>query len=405
MRKNRQTRAFRTVAAAAVAGMLAAACGSPTAGGGANDVTPGDVPENPKSPVTLNIIDVAGNLQLTQPMIDEFVQTHPKVVSKVTYTKATAPELPGKIKAQQAADQVQIGLVLTGTDALSAGISQNLWVKTDDYASRIGEPDYQAPAAKMQELAQGHGVEMVYYPSGPLLEYNPKKVTDPPKNPEELLAWAKAHPKRFQYARPGNSGPGRTLLMGLPYLLGDADPKTPASWKKTWSYLSDLGKYVDYYPSGTTDTMKNLANGSVDMIATTTGWDINPRALGTVPADVQVAHFDDMTWVTDAQYATIPRGVSADVLSADLQLIKWMLTPKQQAKAYDDGYFYPGPAVNGVTLDMAPAKSQQVIKKYGRAEYASWIAKYPKVPSLPANGQVAAFDQWDRTVGAGKTKK
>lgn len=404
MRKSRQTRGLRTLAAVAVAGMLAAACGSPNAGGGAKDVSPGDVPDNPKSPVTLNIIDVAGNLQLTQGMIDEFVKTHPKVIKKVTYTKATAPELPGKIKAQQAADQVQIGMVLTGTDALSAGLSQNLWVKTDDYTSRIGKPDYLAPAAKMQELAQGHGVELVYYPSGPLLEYNPKKVSDPPKTPEELLKWAKEHPKRFQYARPANSGPGRTLLMGLPYLLGDSGPKNPASWKKTWSYLSDLGKYVDYYPSGTTDTMKNLANGSVDMIATTTGWDINPRAIGTVPQGVKVAHFDKMTWVTDAQYAVIPRGVSADVLSADLQLIKWMLTPKQQAKAYDDGYFYPGPAVKGVTLDMAPAKSQQTIKKYGRPEYESWIAKFPKVPSLPAQQQVAAFDQWDRSVGAGKTR-
>ena len=31
--------------------------------------------------------------------------------------------------------------------------------------------------------------------------------------------------------------------------------------------------------------MTNLANGTVDIIATTTGWDINPRALGTVPAE------------------------------------------------------------------------------------------------------------------------
>lgn len=402
---SRQTRAWRTVTAATAAGVLAAACGSPAAGGGATDLKPGDVPANPKSPVTLNITDVAGNLQLTKGMIEEFVQTHPKVIKKVTYTTATSPELPGKIKAQQGANQVQIGMVLTGTDALAAGISQNLWAKTDDYASRIGKPDYQAPAAKMQELAQGHGVELVYYPSGPLLEYNPKKVTDPPTTPQELLAWAKAHPKRFQYARPANSGPGRTLLMGLPYLLGDSDTKNPASWKKTWAYLSDLGKYVDYYPSGTTDTMKNLADGSVDMVATTTGWDINPRALGTVPAGDKVTHFDKMTWVTDAQYAVIPRGVSADVMSADLQLIKWMLTRKQQAKAYDDGYFYPGPAINGVPLSLAPKKSQQTIAKFGRPEYADWIAKYPKVPSLPAAGQVAAFDQWDRTVGAGKTKK
>ena len=45
------------------------------------------------------------------------------------------------------------------------------------------------------------------------------------------MAWCKAHPNRFIYARPANSGPGRTFLMGLPYLLGDKDPKDPvAGW-------------------------------------------------------------------------------------------------------------------------------------------------------------------------------
>jgi putative spermidine/putrescine transport system substrate-binding protein len=111
-----------------------------------------------------------------------------------------------------------------------------------------------------------------------------------------------------------------------------------------------------------------------------------------------------MHWVTDAQYAVVPRGVSADVLSADLQLIKWMLTPQQQAKAYDTGYFYPGPAVNGVTVGMAPQKSQQVIQQFGRPEYDQWIEKFPKETSLPAEQQVTAFDQWDRTVGSGKVK-
>src|SRR4051812_15672036 len=169
------------VAVTAIGLLAGAACGSPSeSGGGTKDVAPSSVPDKPKKAVTLNIIDVAGNLQLTQPMIDEFVQKNPGVIKKVTYTKATAPELPGKIKAQQNAGKVDIGLVLTGTDGLSAGITQNLWVKTDDYSSKIGNPNYQQPAADMQQLAQGHGVELVYYPSGPLIEYNPKKVTNPP---------------------------------------------------------------------------------------------------------------------------------------------------------------------------------------------------------------------------------
>ena len=63
-----------------------------------------------------------------------------------------------------------------------------------------------------------------YYPSGPLLQYNPDVVSDVPTTPEEVLAWAEANPGDFGYARPANSGPGRTWLMGLPYLLGDEDP-------------------------------------------------------------------------------------------------------------------------------------------------------------------------------------
>ena len=61
------------------------ACGAPTTNQPAAEST-GDVPDKPSKAVTLNILDVAGNLQLTQPMIDDFVQQHPDVISKVTYS-------------------------------------------------------------------------------------------------------------------------------------------------------------------------------------------------------------------------------------------------------------------------------------------------------------------------------
>ncbi|WP_339329056.1 ABC transporter substrate-binding protein [Streptomyces formicae] len=305
------------------------------------------------------------------------------------------------MKAQQQAGRVQIDLVLTGTDGLAAGISQKLWSSMDAHRAFLGSPDYLEPAAEMQKLAQGQGTAVVYYPSGPLLEYNPDKVKNPPKTPAELLAWAKANPKRFQYADPANSGPGRTWLMGLPYLLGDKDPSSPASWDKTWAYLKELDKYIDVYGSGTTETMKNLASGQTDMIMSTTGWYINPRALGTVPKKMKAAHFDGMTWVTDAQYAVVPKGVDADTMSAALNLVKWMLTPEQQAKAYDDGYFYPGPAIKNVPLSMAPEKSQRTLEEYGVPEFDQWIERFPKRPSLPAEAQVEAFDLWNREVAGG----
>jgi putative spermidine/putrescine transport system substrate-binding protein len=406
MRIHRRTTAL--ISGVLVAGVLAA-CGAPSspkdqAGGQSS----GDVPDKPSKPVVLNILDVAGNLQLTQGMIDDFVKQHPDVISKVTYSKAPAPDLVGKIKAQQGAGRVDIGLVLTGTDGLSAGAEQGLWEQLlPKHADRLSNMQgYLEPAAKMQELAQGYGVTVTYYPSGPLLEYMPSKVANPPTTADELMAYAKANPGKFEYARPANSGPGRTFLMGLPYVLGDKDPKDPINgWDKTWAYLKELDKYIDRYQSGTTATMKDLGNGTVNMVASTTGWDINPRVLGTVPESAKVTTLEGFHWVTDAHYAVVPKGASTDQQAAVLQLVQFMLTKEQQAKAYDDGYFYPGPAIAGVDISMAPEKSQQAIQKYGRPEYDKLIADNPKEVPLENASMVAAFDKWDREIGGSKIDK
>ncbi|KVA58778.1 ABC transporter substrate-binding protein [Burkholderia cepacia] len=360
------------------------------------------------APVSLNIVDVAGNLQLTQKAIEAFRDKNPTLVSSVTFTNAPAPQLPGKIKAMQAAGRADIDLVLTGTDALAAGIEQNLWLKVlpDNAGAFPGVLDRYAPGPrKMQDLAQGFGLEVTYMPAGPLLEYNPAKVSDPPKTPDQLLAWCKAHPNKLIYARPANSGPGRTFLMGLPYVLGDKNPQDPINgWDKTWAFLKQLNDCVPYYPGGTSAVMKELGEGTRDMTVTVTGWDLNPRALGIVPAEFRVQAFDNMTWVNDAHYMVIPKGVPKDKLDVLFKLMNFLLEPAQQAMTYDDGYFYPGPAVKGVTLEMAPAHSQEVTRKFGRPEYAKLLADRPHVQPLSAQAMVAAFQKWDREIGSQKSK-
>jgi putative spermidine/putrescine transport system substrate-binding protein len=227
-----------TAATAVPAAALAGACGAPDKPGGSSGKTDGPVPDKPGKAVTLNILDVAGDLQLTQGMIDQFVSQHKDQVAKVTYSKATAPELVGKIRAQQNAGRVDISLVLTGVDGLAAGIDQGLWVPLlPTYRSRVaGMSSYLPGAAAMQKLAGDFGVTVTYYPSGPLIEFLPAKVPTPPKSAEELLAYARANHGAVQYARPSNSGPGRTFLMGLPYLLGDSNPKDPINgWSRTWA--------------------------------------------------------------------------------------------------------------------------------------------------------------------------
>jgi putative spermidine/putrescine transport system substrate-binding protein len=362
----------------------------------------------PTSPVTLSIVDVAGNLALTQRAIENYRKAKPTVVSRITFTKAPAPELPAKLKAQQDASRVDIDMVLTGNDALAAGIDQKLWIPiAQEHANRLpnlGEI-YLEGAQKMQALAQGQGVVVAYYPSGPLLEYMPDKVKKVPTTAEELLAYTRENKNKFLYARPANSGPGRTFIMGLPYILGDSNPKDPMKgWDKTWTFLKALGENIEYYPTGTGVTMKELGEGTRDMIATTTGWDINPRVLGTVPKEAKVAALKGFHWVTDAHYMCVPKGVPSEKIAVLLDLMNHLLTKEQQAYTYDDGYFYPGPAVKGVTLDMAPEDSQKAIKEFGRPEYEQLISSAPLETPLDPEPMVQAFRRWDEEIGAAKRK-
>jgi putative spermidine/putrescine transport system substrate-binding protein len=194
-------------------------------------------------------------------------------------------------------------------------------------------------------------------------------------------------------------------MMGLPYILGDKDPKDPAKgWDKTWAYLKALGENIEYYPAGTGATMKELGEGSRDMIVSTTGWDINPRVLGVVPKEAEVGTLKGFHWVGDAHYACIPNGLPPEKMAVLFDMISFILTKEQQAYTYDEGYFYPGPAVKDVPITMAPPESQAAIKEFGRPQYEKWIADNPLELPLEADQLVLAFRRWDEEIGGAKRK-
>jgi putative spermidine/putrescine transport system substrate-binding protein len=365
-------------------------------------------PKLPASPVTISVMDVGGALALSQPAFEDYAKKYPERAERIVFTKAPVTELAGKLRAQQEANRVDIDMVLTGSDGLAAGLANDTWIKVlPDYNDKFPniEDNYEPAALALHKVqGAGYGVVVNYYPSGPLIEYAPERVKDVPDTAEALLAWAKANPGRFMYARPTNSGPGRTFMMGLPYLLGDKDPQDPVDgWEKTWAYLAEIGQYIDYYPAGTGVTMKEFGEGSRDIIISTTGWDINPRALGIVPESAKIGTLKGFHWVSDAFFMCVPKGISDDKLAVVLDLMAYLLTPEAQAYSYDEGYLYPGPAVKNVPVSMAPQHSQDIIKRYGRDEYAGLIADNPIELPLPPEKMIVAFRKWDELVGAKKS--
>jgi len=362
-----------------------------------------------KKPVKLQIIDTAGNLTLSKAPIEAFKAKYPEMVADIEYVKLTTPELASKLKAQQMAGVLDTTMVLTGTDGMASGVEQGVYyqvipARKKDFQKEI---DNYLPGAKAAfDLYDGNGVCISFCYGAPMLTYNPEKVPKVPQTPEELLAWAKANPGKFMYARPANSGPGKSFVFGLPYLLGDKDPKDPKTWDKTWAYLKELDQYVEYYPSGTGITFKELAEGTRWILASHIGWDVQQRFLATIPATFQGTWFKGTTWINDAHFMAIPKGLEKDKdrFAVTIELMKWLLKADQQAYLYGNGYFYPGPSQKGITLDMAPADIKDKLKPFLRPEYDKAIASMKQVPPLGAAATPEAFDMWDKLVGA-KVKK
>lgn len=359
----------------------------------------------PSSPVVLNIMDVAGAMQIDRPGIERFRAQNPKLLSRFNVQLAPSPELAGKLKAQQDAGRVDIDFVLLGLGPLSDGVTQGLWTAVrPTYADVL--PDLEGillPGAKMLQANFGKefGTIVSYTPSGPLFEYMPDRVQSVPRTAQELLDWARAHPRRFVYARPANSGPGWTFLQGLPYILGDKDPTDPLNgWDKSWEYLKALGETIDHYPTGTAATMRELGEGTRDIIATACGWDLNPRVLGVVPKEAKVFMLDGTHWLPDAHFMAIPKGVAPEKVAVGVRMMAFLLQPAQQALTYDKGYLYPGPVIPDAPLSMAPQESQDIVKEFGRPEYEVWFRERPTAAPLTPDRLVAAFRRWDEQVGS-----
>lgn len=357
--------------------------------------------------VSLSVMDVAGNLLLTQAIFDDYKAKHADRVSQFAFQRAPAPELAGKIQAMQRARRLDLDLVLTGLDGLAAGVEQGLW---EDF-TRFRDPGldpaalYEGGAAAVHALGRNFGMLVAYSQQGPLLQYAPQRVANPPRSAEQLLDYCRQNPNRFIYARPANSGPGRTFVMALPYMLGDTAPRDPVNgWAKTWAYLQELNKFIEYYPTGTSATLREFAQGTRDMVMSTMGWEIYPRVQGIVPKDSAAALFSSFRWVADGQYVTIPKGLTDDKLAAALDVVRFMMTAEQQAKTYADGYLYPGPARKGVTLAMAPEKSRQILGEFGRPEFDTALKANPVEAPLDTGPLVASFRRWDEMIGAQKTK-
>jgi putative spermidine/putrescine transport system substrate-binding protein len=354
-------------------------------------------------PIVLSIIDTGGDLASTQVIIENYKKANPDKVKEIRIQRAPAPELPAKIKAQQDAGRLDINLVLTGQDGGAFLAANNQLIKIPDFEKLFPRDDMTPAGKALYDEGKDYMVPSVGNAGGPVFVYNPSKVPNPPKTADELMAWAKANPGRLMYARPANSGPGRSIVLGMAHILNDSKPLDPdKGWDKTWAYLKELGQYVEYYPTGTAITLKEFAQGQRWIIAGIMEWDMKPRAQSVIPPESKITILQNTTFVVDGHYWCIPTGVPPEQVEIILDLMKFMRKPEQQVLSWPG---FIGPTIAAATMEKAPKDIQDLVKEFWRPEYDEIGTKWKVSPPLGVKELSFAMDRWDREIGANQVKK
>src|SRR5712664_2161441 len=140
-----------------------------------------------QGPITISLIDVAGDLSSTRVIIENYQKANPNKVKAVNFQRAPAPELPAKIKAQQDAGRVDVNLSLAAQDAGSVLASNGQLVKLFPQYDSLFPRDELTDAGKvLQAEGEGFLLPSVVSNGGPVFIYNPARVKLPPRTVEEF---------------------------------------------------------------------------------------------------------------------------------------------------------------------------------------------------------------------------
>ncbi|WP_439596668.1 extracellular solute-binding protein [Falsiroseomonas sp.] len=282
----------------------------------------------------LVVMEVTG-AGLVLPLLQDFANAHPGLVSGVALEQIDVDVITEDLADAVAAGQSGIDLVFAGDAGIVAGIQAEAWQPATDWALD-GLPPLDGlvtPAAmSLWRGFAGLALPILAGPNGPLLGWRPGRVDRMPRSPAELLDWARENPGRFLYGRPPLVTSSRLFLRALPWLLGDSDPMRPATgWDRSWSWLAELDRHIDYYPTSLVAATAEFRDDGCDMLVLSVAGDLEMRASGLLPENLGASAFADQAWALAGISAAIPRDLPADRRPVVAALLRHLLSPAVQA--------------------------------------------------------------------------
>lgn len=190
---------------------------------------------------------------------------------------------------------------------------------------------------------QGGTSAIPYRASSVLLAYDPKKVTDPPKTLDDVLAWITAHPGQFAYNSPASGGSGGSFVATvLAKYLTPSEQKTmqttydkslESKWDKGFQELKDLGPSTyqkGVYPNGNDQVVQLLGSGQIAMAPVWSDQFITSQKTGVIPKSVKAVQISDPSFTGSASFLGIPKTEPKAKKAAAEKLADFVLSAKGQ---------------------------------------------------------------------------
>jgi len=327
-------------------------------------------------------------------LIPAFEKAHPDV------HVSTSIDLHGQHDAQTQANlttAVKAGRTVA-YDLVDAG-----WVATVGKAGLLATVDASAipnlgnvPGATKR---QGGDAAIPYRASSVLLAYDTKKVADPPKTLDALLAWIEQHPGEFAYNSPASGGSGGAFVMTVlaKYLSRSEqatmqtsyDKSLESKWDEGFRTLKDLGPSMyqkGVYPNGNDQVLQLLGSGQIAMAPVWSDQFITAQKAGTIGKDVAFTQISDPSFTGSASFLGIPKTEPEAKKQAAEELADFVLSSTGQQLVASAVSGYPV-----VPLDSLPKSVAQQFadadpstlrlgfqSQFAADVNAAWDAKVPQ---------------------------
>jgi putative spermidine/putrescine transport system substrate-binding protein len=325
---------------------------------------------------------------ISNKIVPAFEQKFPQYKVKVTIVRGVGngdDDIADRaLAAMKTNSDPQVDVIEYDATSKPELVDAGLWLKVD--STNIPNSSNLLQGVKTSDFS------MPYRGSQVLLAYDSEKVKDSevPHTFAELMTWVKAHPGQFVYCRPDKGGSGGNFVVRAIYEAtgkdpsifkpGDPDPKLVAEFPKAWAMLRDIHTSIydnGAYPSGNTQVLTLLANGSVSMATVWSDQALQALDKGVLPSSIKLTQLTDLPFPGGSTMLSIPKN-SRNVKGAQ-EFINFMLSNDGQVSVVKEIGGFPA-----VEWKVLPADLQQ--------QYNSVIAK--TVPNWPGG-------KWDSEMNKG----